>query len=108
VAFLHGVRSGSLVTNIPVMSEVAYMLGERAPEFLDWLPTCVVIDSATERDLPRISAFLRKYRDQEPDFADASLIALCERRGIERVATVDARDFAVYRMASGRALTLVF
>jgi len=37
-----------------------------------------------------------KYRDLPADFADASLMALCERRKIKEVASVDS-DFSIYR-----------
>jgi predicted nucleic acid-binding protein len=41
------------------------------------------------------------------DFADVSLVAMAERLGISRVASVD-RDFAIYRMAGARRFENVF
>jgi uncharacterized protein len=67
----------------------------------------IEIDQATAGDLPRIAVLLEKYRDLPADFADASLVALAERRNLSRVASVDS-DFAVYRTLSGRAFTNEF
>lgn len=59
------------------------------------------IDDGVGRDLPRIAAILDKYRDLPADFADASLVALCERLNCFDVATVGS-DFMIYRSASRR------
>jgi len=50
---------------------------------------------------------LKKYDDLPADFADASLVAMCERRGIAEVATLDS-DFDVYRTADRKHLRNVF
>lgn len=42
------------------------------------------------------------------DYADASLLVLGEIENAEAVATIDVNDFSAYRMANGKALTLVF
>lgn len=39
---------------------------------------------------------LTKYRDMRPNFADDSLVALCERRGLRRIASID-RDFGKHQ-----------
>jgi uncharacterized protein len=54
----------------------------------------------------RIATLLRKYADQDPDWADASLIWLAESSGIERIATVDQRDFGLYRIQGRRKFKL--
>ena len=54
----------------------------------------LMIDGETAPDLPRIIEIMKKYADLPADFADASLVALCERRGIDTVATLD-RHFDV-------------
>jgi predicted nucleic acid-binding protein len=59
--------------------------------------------------LPTSAASSRSWPstpDLPADFADASLVALCERRGIEHIATFD-KDFLVYRMADNKSLTNV-
>lgn len=106
VGFIRSVEAGALVTTAAVVTEVAFVLGARAPQFIDWVQAAAEIDGQIGGDLPRIAAILRKYKTLRPDFADASLVALCERRGVGKIATVDS-DFAVYRMNSGKALEIV-
>jgi len=55
----------------------------------------MVIDTETRGDFPRIRAILDKYGDLPADFADASLVALCERLKTTAIASVD-RDFTIY------------
>ena len=105
---MRSAKGGSLVTNIAVVTEVAYMLGSQAPGFLAWVHDATHVDGGTPADLPRIREFMLKYRDSEPDFADASLIAMCERLSIRSIATIDGRDFAIYRMLDGKRLSITF
>ena len=65
------------------------------------------IDRLTAGDLPRIIEIMRKYSDLPADFADASLVAMCERRGITSVATLD-RHFEVYRTRDRKRFRNVF
>jgi predicted nucleic acid-binding protein len=101
---------GSLVTNLPVITEVVYML-EFSPQaqrdFLFWVEGAVTIDAETARDLPHIRALLEKYSDLPAHFADASLVALCERLRITTVASVDS-DFTIDRMRDRRGFRNLF
>ena len=109
VAFLQR-TPGPFVTNIAVLTEVTALLdfSDSLPaEFLFWANKALVVDSGTDKDLPRIAAIMRKYNDLPADLADASLLALCERRKIKDIATLD-KHFDVYRTAKRRALTNVF
>ena len=108
VALVRGAKPGSFVTNIAVITEVAYLLGGQAPGFLAWVHQSARIDTGTPADLPRIREFMLKYRDSTPDFADASLVAMCERLNIRSIATIDVRDFAIYRTRDGKRLTIAF
>lgn len=102
--------SGLFVTNIAVLTETAVMLDFSSTlpsEFLDWAAKVLVIDQHTDTDLTRIAAIMRKYSDLPADFADAALLAMCERREITEIATVD-RDFNVYRISKRGALKNVF
>jgi uncharacterized protein len=97
-----------LVTNFVVMSEVVALISPSfQPTFLSWAIGALAIDQQTAADLPRIIEIMNKYADLPADFADASLVALCERRGIREVATLDA-DFDVYRTADRKRLRNVF
>jgi predicted nucleic acid-binding protein len=103
-------RVADLVTNVAVITETLFLLGfsrQVQTDFLEWMIGRLDVDRETASDLPRIVAIMKKYRDLPADFADASLVALCERRGIADVATLDS-DFDVYRTADRRQLRNVF
>jgi predicted nucleic acid-binding protein len=107
VAFIQRVDR-PLVTNLVVLSEVVALLAPSfQTAFLGWTVGALVIDDATIADMPRIVEIMEKYADLPADFADASLVALCERRGIGDVATVD-KDFDIYRTVDRKRLRNVF
>jgi predicted nucleic acid-binding protein len=107
VAFVGSLRD-PLVTNMVVIGEVMALLAPRfQPDFLDWAIGGLEIDQQTAADLPRIVEVMRKYADLPADFADASLVAMCERRGIVSVATLD-QHFDIYRTADRKRLRNVF
>lgn len=56
----------------------------------------------------RIAALLEKCADLKPDWADIELIWLAEAAGIYRIATLDAADFAVYRIHGRRVFDIVW
>jgi predicted nucleic acid-binding protein len=58
-------------------------------------------------DLSGISAILTKYRDLGIQLADASLVHLANREGVETVFTLDRRDFSVLRRAHGKKFRLI-
>lgn len=109
-AFLERTESSALVTNLLVVGEVAAMLAGRHDELvrcLNWLFDAIEIDASAAADLPRALEIVEKYRDLPADLADALLVALCERRGTNLVASLDA-DFDVYRLPKGRKFENVF
>jgi len=102
-------HSHVLHTNLPVLTEVAYLLRkshQTRQGFLKFAARALQIDTETASDLPRIVEIMAKYADLPADFADASVVALCERRGIVQIASFDS-DFTVYRLANGQALANV-
>jgi predicted nucleic acid-binding protein len=52
-------------------------------------------------DAEEIAAVMKRYRDLRPQVADAALVHLAKREGIETVFTLDRRDFHVYRPVPG-------
>ena len=89
----------AVMGKMPVVTEVVYVLdfsGEAQRDFLFWAQQALTIDLGTVADLPRIQTILEKYADLPADFADASLVALCERIKVWEVASVDS-DFTIYR-----------
>lgn len=101
---------GQIITNLPVISEVMFLLGfsvDAQTDFLAWARNALDVDGETASDFPRIIEIMKKYADLPADLADASLVALCERRGIETVATLD-KHFDLYRTSARKRLTNAF
>jgi predicted nucleic acid-binding protein len=66
----------------------------------------LVIDSPGADVPERAAELMEKYADLPMDLADATLVALADERGMKRIFTLDS-DFHVYRLASGKPLTVV-
>lgn len=94
-----------LVTTNPVLTEAFHLLSRsrRGPSRLSdyLLDGPVAVRPLRERDLRRSLQLMSQYWDTPMDFADASLVAIGERSGIDRVFTMDRRHFATYRMRRG-------
>jgi predicted nucleic acid-binding protein len=107
--FLARSEGAALITNLIVVGEVAAVLGRHKDlvASLNWIVENVEIDSNAGTDLPKAISILQKYKDLPADLADASLVAMCERRGTNLVASVDD-DFNVYRLLKNRKLHNVF
>ena len=99
-----------LVTNMLVVGEIAAVLGKRHSDLvaaLSWVLDNIEIDGASETDLPGTIEVVQKYKDLPADLADASLVTLCERRGMSQVASINT-DFDVYRLSRNRKFKNVF
>jgi hypothetical protein len=100
-----------LLTCWPVVTEVAWLLRayplgiERLLSSFDGRPFQLL--SLDESDLTGIATILAKYRNLGIQLADASLVHLANREGIETVFTLDRRDFAVLRRAGGRRFRII-
>ena len=55
-----------------------------------------------------LADFLERYADLPCDYADASLIALANTLEIREIATLDVRDFSIYRLQRNRTFKLAF
>ena len=103
-------NSEQLVTNVSVLTETAFLLSSSSAavrNVLSWVGRAFEVDADTGSDIPRIVEVMAKYADLPADFADASLLAMCERRGIDKIATLD-KNFDVYQLSSGSTLRNVF
>lgn len=92
-----------LLVPVPVLVEVDYWLGKLvgAQVWADFVADIVGgayrLMQLTEDDLTRAAALEQRYHDLGLGLVDASVIALCERLGETKVATLDHRHFSVVR-----------
>jgi predicted nucleic acid-binding protein len=47
---------------------------------------------------------MRQYGDLPMDLADASLLLAAQEQGLRRIASLDRRDFGIYRLPDGECL----
>ena len=103
----------NLVVPALVLSELDYWCHERLTAevwraFLeDVLAGAYSVQSPTEDDLKRSLELHRDYADLAVGIVDASILALVERLGEPKVATLDHRHFATMRPAHVEALRLL-
>ena len=100
-----------LITTWPVLTEAAWFLRthpEPIQQMLVWLTSgfIKVLPLGAEA-APWIGTFFRKYRQIEPQLADASLVYLAERDDLDTVFTLDRGDFGVYRFGRNRRFKLL-
>jgi len=55
----------------------------------------------------RIREIMERYSNLRPQLADATLVYLAEREGIDTIFTLDRRDFSVYRTSKNRPFHLI-
>ncbi len=60
-----------------------------------------------ESALHWIITFVERYASIAAQMADAAVMYIAEREGIDTVFTLDRRDFSVYRTTDGRALEIM-
>lgn len=92
-----------IVLPVPVLVEVSYLLSARLGHAamrqcigqLEESPLELV--SISPADLSRIHELLEQYADLKLDFVDAAIVTLAERLDIQRILTVDVRDFRTVR-----------
>jgi len=106
---------GPLFSCWPVITEAVWLLrahpravqrllrscaSEKPGAFLEMLPLAGAEAAA-------IADVMQQYADMRPQLADAALVYLAQREGIDTVFTLDRRDFAVYRSAHKRPFRIV-
>jgi hypothetical protein len=107
---LHRIR-GPLLTCWPVITEAAWLLRAYPAAIRKLLSSFqrrpFDLVALGETDLPGIAAILAKYAGLGIQLADASLVHLANREGIETMFTLDRRDFGILRLAHGKKLHLI-
>lgn len=104
--------SDVLIVPVLAVTEVAYLLtriGLSAQLALlnDLANGVYQIEGAQSQDFRRCSQILEQYSDLNLDFVDAVVLAVAERLKINRILTVDQRDFRIIRSTTGKPFTLV-
>jgi predicted nucleic acid-binding protein len=51
-----------------------------------------------------MAGWMRQYGDLPMDLADASLLWVAQEQRLRRIATLDRRDFGIYRLPGGESL----
>ena len=105
VEFLANAQRLELHSLWPVVVEASFFLDTSGKiALLSWLERHgVILHDIHIAELPAICATLKKYHDLTPDFTDAALVTLAGIQSINRIITVDVRDFSAYRLPDGRA-----
>jgi hypothetical protein len=104
---------GQLLTTEAVVTETAYVLATSPAHLraaLLWFERAraaglLLVEPVS--DYAALSRIIAQYASLPCDYADASLIALAERMGVTAIATVDQRDFSVYRLRGRRRFRIV-
>ena len=98
-----------MVTNWLAIGEAFHLLSDdpaTARRMVAWVVRAMIVDERGSLEIPRVLEILEKYESLPADLTDAALVAMCERRKILEVASLDS-DFDVYRTKSRTALVNV-
>jgi len=110
VAELRNLR-GPLPTCWPVITEAAWLLRGSQDSvrklFAAIQGGVLEILSLDGEDAGSIGSIMAKYADLRIQLADAALLHLAQREGIDTIFTLDRRDFSVLRLARGRKLKVL-
>ncbi len=102
---------GPLFSCWPVITEAAWLLrrypraiqrllGSLNGDFVELLPL-------TGSDAKAISQVIKRFASIRPQLADAALVHLAEREGIDTIFTLDQRDFSVCRTSRKRPFRIL-
>jgi predicted nucleic acid-binding protein len=102
-----------LVTTAMVIAEAGYLIERQlgpmaeAAFYRSLAAGDVDVDVVRPEDWRRVAELVDRYADLPLGGTDARLVALAERRSLQRIATLDRRHFSVVRPASGVAFELL-
>ena len=111
-AVVAGLRRPLLVPDL-VIAEVDYlvsrMVGRTAEELFlaDLVSGALEREPLTHADLTRAAELVGTYADHDIGVVDASIVALAERVGTDRVLTLDLRHFRTFRLGGRRPFTIL-
>jgi predicted nucleic acid-binding protein len=103
--------TGAIVTTEAVLTETLYLLGpywgSQKVCLKFFIREAFLLVPASRASLRRVSMLMERYRNVPMDYADATLVALGEELGTDRVFTLDHRGFAVYRLSQRKPFRLI-
>jgi len=103
--------SGELFSTEAVLTEVLYLLNfslkaqQAALDFV--IRGFVTLVPSDIHSLLFARSQMEKYADLPMDFADATLVCLAEESGILNIATLDHKDFSIYRTTNNQAFRIL-
>ncbi|MEW6169290.1 MAG: PIN domain-containing protein [Pseudomonadota bacterium] len=95
----------ALVTTVPVLTEAFHLLRPDSPGARGLMT--FVVDGGLgvwfldTDSVIRSFELMDKYATSPMDLADASLVAAAERLGVQKIFTLDRKDFSTYRIRRG-------
>ena len=99
-----------LLTCWPVVAEAFYLVRRNKAAvsglFRGFAEKVWEIAPIGSESLPWLERFMKRYHDLGAQLADACLVYLAEREGMDSVFTLDNRDFSVYRFGKNRHLKI--
>lgn len=102
---------GPLFSCWPVITEAVWLLRVYPRAVQQLLRSIgggfVELLALTSLEAKAIAEVMKKYEDLRPQLADAALVYLADRHGIDTIFTLDQRDFSVYRTARKRAFRIL-
>ena len=97
----------------PILPEVDYWVakklgpGPMVALLQDIQAGAYVVEDVAESDYSRITEIVDRYADLDVGFVDAAILAIVERLGEPKLATIDHRHFTVIRPTHVEALELL-
>jgi predicted nucleic acid-binding protein len=102
-----------LVVPSPVLVEVDYWIGRRLGNdtrlqlLLDIRDSNFLVENLLTDDYERVSEIVERYADADIGFVDAAVLAVVERLGEPKLATLDRRHFSLLRPRHVASLQLL-
>jgi predicted nucleic acid-binding protein len=98
-----------LLTTEAVLAEVFHFLGHGRHMAQGWRffrSGIVTLQPVIHDDMPSLENLMLKYTERPMDFADATLVRLAQREGLETILSNDS-DFEVYRIGGRKAFQVL-
>ena len=104
---------GLVIVPAAILGELDYMLREHlgVQAEIDFIESLIsgafTLESLTKADMARCHELITAYGNLDLGLADAAVIATAERLEIDRILTLDERDFRAVRSKRGKPFALL-